>query len=107
MIRSLACGRLESVVLSFCIIVRRCERGMGSQSGRALACCKVGLDRPLIPTAVVVNLFRSPRVFRRGRRRSGTGRPAVTEDGAGQETTARTREKGSSGSHQFPKISND
>jgi hypothetical protein len=24
-----------------------------------LACCKVGLDRPLIPTAVVANLFRS------------------------------------------------
>ena len=37
------------------------------------------------------------------RRWSGTGRPAVTEDGAGQETTARTREKGSSGSHQCPK----
>ena len=30
----------------------------------ALACCKVGLERPLIPTAVVANLFRSARVFR-------------------------------------------
>src|SRR5271157_6645085 len=29
-----------------------------------VACCKVGLDRPLIPTAVVANLFRSARVFR-------------------------------------------
>src|SRR5208337_2325833 len=51
-------------VLSFCIIARRSERGMGSQFGRALACCKVGLERPLIPTAVVANLFRSARVFR-------------------------------------------
>src|SRR5208337_1396402 len=64
MILSLACGRLESVVLSFCIIARRSERGMGSPFGRALACCKVGLERPLIPTAVVANLFRSARVFR-------------------------------------------
>src|SRR5271166_271878 len=63
---SLACGRLESVVLSFCIIARRSERGMGSQFGRALACCKVDLERPLIPTAVVANLFRSARVFRWG-----------------------------------------
>jgi hypothetical protein len=30
----------------------------------ALACCKVGLDRPLIPTAFVANLFRSARVSR-------------------------------------------
>ncbi len=29
-----------------------------------LACCKVGLDRPLIPTAVVADLFRSARVSR-------------------------------------------
>src|SRR5271166_1103532 len=30
----------------------------------AVACCKVGLDRPLIPTAFVANLFRSARVSR-------------------------------------------
>ena len=57
----------------------------------AVACCKVGLDRPLIPTAFVANLLRSPRVARPTvrptgglqvrRRRSGTGRPAVAEDG--------------------------
>src|SRR5271157_3738399 len=29
-----------------------------------LACCKVGLDRPLIPAAFVANLFRSARVSR-------------------------------------------
>jgi hypothetical protein len=29
---------------------------------RRLECCKVGLDRPLIPTAFVANLFRSARV---------------------------------------------
>jgi hypothetical protein len=29
-----------------------------------LACCKVGLDGPLIPTAIVANLFRSARVSR-------------------------------------------
>ena len=29
-----------------------------------VACCKVGLDRPLIPTTVVANLFRSARVSR-------------------------------------------
>src|SRR5208337_2609170 len=63
---SLACGRLESVVLSFCIIARRSERGMGSQVGRALACCKVGLERPLIQTAVVGNLSYSARLFRGG-----------------------------------------
>src|SRR5271165_2816415 len=70
---SLACGRLESVVLSFCIIARRSERGMGSQFGRALACCKVDLERPLIPTAVVANLFRSARVFRWGAVGRGLG----------------------------------
>ncbi len=32
--------------------------------GATLACCKVGLDRPLIPTAFVANLFRSARVSR-------------------------------------------
>ncbi len=30
----------------------------------ALVCCKVGLDRSLIPTAFVANLFRSARVSR-------------------------------------------
>src|SRR5271157_354612 len=70
---SLACGRVESVVLSPCIITRRNRRGMGSQFGRALACCKVGLDRPLIPTAVVAILFRSARVFRWGAAGRGLG----------------------------------
>ena len=46
---------------------------MGSQFGRALACCKVGLERPLIPTAVVANLFRSARVFRWGAVGRGLG----------------------------------
>jgi len=32
--------------------------------GLGLACCKVGLDRPLIRTAFVANLFRSARVSR-------------------------------------------
>ncbi len=45
-----------------------------------LACCKVGLDRPLIPTAVVANWFRSARVFRPRRsadRRSPGDAPTV------------------------------
>ncbi len=33
-------------------------------AGLAPACCKVGLDRPLIPTAFLANLFRSARVSR-------------------------------------------
>ncbi|MGA2702990.1 MAG: hypothetical protein ABSH35_18085 [Isosphaeraceae bacterium] len=33
-------------------------------AGLAPACCKVGPDRPLIPTAFVANLFRSARVSR-------------------------------------------
>src|SRR5208282_1574605 len=87
---SLACGRLESVVLSFCIITRRDERGMGSQFGRVLACCKVGLDRPLIPTAVVANSFRSARVFRWGDAGRGLGDRRSQRTGVGSETTART-----------------
>src|SRR5271157_1503700 len=39
----------------------------------ALACCKVGLDRPLTPTAVIANLFRSARVFRWGAAGRGLG----------------------------------
>src|SRR5208337_21603 len=80
---SLACGRLESVVLSFCIITRRDERGMGSQFGRVLACCKVGLDRPLIPTAVVANSFRSARVFRWGAAGRGLGDRRSQRTGVG------------------------
>src|SRR5208283_358438 len=38
----------------------------------SLACCKVGLDRPLIPAAFAANLFRSARVSRP--RRSADGR---------------------------------
>src|SRR5271157_3768080 len=45
-----------------------------------LACCKVGLDRPLIPAAFVANLFRSARVSRPRRltdRRSPGHAPTV------------------------------
>ncbi len=35
-----------------------------TRSSVPLACCKVGLDRPLIPTAFVANLSRSARVFK-------------------------------------------
>src|SRR5271157_50281 len=85
-----------------------------------VACCKVGLDRLLIPTAVVANLFRSARVFRWGAAGRGLGdwRSQKTAD---QETTTRTslyetdfspvldgrtveksRESRSSGNHQRP-----
>ena len=43
-----------------------------------LACCKVGLDRPLIPTALVANLFRSARVSR--------SRPSAISFGEGLPT---------------------
>src|SRR5208283_2229494 len=56
-----------------------------------LACCKVGLDRPRIPAAFVALCFvrrgsPGPTVRPTGglqvrRRRAGTGRPAVAEDG--------------------------
>jgi hypothetical protein len=36
----------------------------GSEVRVGLACCKVGLDRLLIPAAFVANLFRSARVSR-------------------------------------------
>src|SRR5271157_2761237 len=52
---SLACGRLESVVLSFCIITRRDERGMGSQFGRVLACCKGEFRQPSMPEKHVLS----------------------------------------------------
>ena len=61
-----------------------------------LACCKVGLDRPLIRTAFVANLFRSARVPHPAvwptvgpevtRRRPGTGIPALAEDGRVRRT---------------------
>src|SRR5208337_376210 len=35
-----------------------------SAEGPEVACCKVGVDGPLIPTAVVADLFRSARVSR-------------------------------------------
>jgi hypothetical protein len=38
------------------------------------ACCKVGLDRPLIPTAFIANLFRSARVSRPRRSAFGSAR---------------------------------
>ena len=87
----------------------------------ALACCKVGLDRPLIPTAVVANLFRSASVSRPRcsadrrsqvtRRQSGTGRAAVAEDeGSGDHcpdldgrAVGKSRQNRSSGSHQRPR----
>ncbi len=46
----------------------------------SLACCKVGLDRPLIPAAFAANLFRSARVSRL--RADGRG----LEDGRSQRT---------------------
>ncbi len=66
--------------------------------GVALACCKVGLDRPLIPTAFVAKLFRSARVSR-SRRSADRGSPGdappvgdwetcVQRGRAGQEATA-------------------
>src|SRR5208337_1451270 len=42
----------------------------------ARACCKVGLDRPLIPTVFVANLFRSARVCR-PRRSPDRGSPVT------------------------------
>ncbi len=64
--------------------------------GLGLACCKVGLDRPLIRTAFAANLFRSARVphaavwptvgLQVTRRRPGTGRPALAEDGLVRRT---------------------
>ena len=58
-----------------------------------MACCKVGLDRPLIPTAFVANLFRWARVSRPRRsadRGSPGDAPRVGDVGrrgrAGQET---------------------
>jgi len=58
-----------------------------------VACCKVGLDRPLIPTAFVANLNRSARVSRPRRsadRGSPGDAPTVGDGGrrgrAGQET---------------------
>ena len=82
-------GQSETEVPLRSQIVRPFSFGSGSRV--TLACCKVGLDRPLIPTAFVANLLRSPRVARPTVRptgglqvrcrRSGTGRPAVAEDG--------------------------
>ncbi len=37
---------------------------LAADLGVSLACCKVGLDRPLTPAAFVANLFRSARVSR-------------------------------------------
>src|SRR5208337_3154666 len=62
-------------------------RGTGDQAGELtarLACCKVGLDGPLIPTAVVANLFRLARVSRPRRsadRRSPGDAPTVGDWG--------------------------
>jgi hypothetical protein len=49
----------------------------------ALACCKVGLERPLIPTAVVANLFRSARVFRWDAASRGLGDQRSQRTGGG------------------------
>ncbi len=87
--------------------------------GPGVACCKVGLDGLLIPTAVVANLFRSERVFRWGA--AGRGLGDRRSQRTGGRTTARTslyktnfspvldgrvveksRENRSSGSHQRP-----
>src|SRR5271166_830313 len=73
-------------------IALSCHTSARAGSGAGLACCKVGLYRPLIPTAFVANWFRSARVSRP--RRSADGRspgeaPTVGDCGrrgrAGQE----------------------
>ena len=43
-----------------CLMPHFCCAG----GGAGLACCQVGLDRPLLPAAFVANWFRSARVFR-------------------------------------------
>jgi len=56
-----------------------------------LACCKVGLDRPLIPPAFVANLFRSAKVSRPRRsagRRSPGDAPTVGEPSFGNAVRA-------------------
>jgi|SRR5208337_2972705 len=55
-----------------------------SAEGPEVACCKVGLDGPLIPAVVVANLFRSARVSRLRRsadRRSAGDAPMVGDWG--------------------------
>ena len=69
-----------------------------------LACCKLGLDRPLIPTAFAADLFRSATVSRprRSADRRSPGDAATVGDWesvgrrgrAGQETTGRTSLRG-------------
>ncbi len=56
-----------------------------------LVCCKVGLDRPLIPAAFVANLFRSAKVSRPRRsagRRSPGDAPTVGEPSFGKPLKA-------------------
>ncbi len=55
---------------------------------RVLACYKVGLDRPLIPTAVVANLFRSA-VVSRPRRSADRRSPGDAPTGGDWETWGR------------------
>jgi len=57
-----ACARTRPAVSSTVGHMMRCH--LGSMDRLTLACCKVGLDRPLIPTAFVADLFRSARLFR-------------------------------------------
>jgi hypothetical protein len=56
--------------------------------GPALACCKVGLDRPLIPTTFIANLFRSARVSR-PRRLADRRSPRDVSPAGDWETCAR------------------
>src|SRR5208337_321165 len=62
-----------------------------SEVGSRVTCCKVGLDRLSIPTALVANLFRSVRVSSPGDAPPvGDWETCGRRGRAGQETTART-----------------
>ena len=61
-------------------IALSCHTSARAGGGARLTCCKVGLQRPLIPTAFVANWFRSARVSRPRRsanRRSPGDAPTV------------------------------
>src|SRR5271157_2088157 len=81
-----------------------CHTSACAGGGVGLACCQVGLDRPLIPAAFVAYLFRSPTVSRprpSADRGSPVDAPTVGDwesvgrrGRAGQGTTARTSLRG-------------
>src|SRR5208282_2532298 len=61
-------------------IALSCHTSARAGGGAGLACCQVGLDRPLIPAACVANLFRSARVSR--------PRPSANRGSPGDAPTA-------------------